>query len=133
MTYGYVYVPPSIWLGSAQVVKALPSRSLQGTVPDHRLRALHQHGINMAVPGRGQGGRGSRYWYTTVQSQSYRRGKNPFTLDSKPPKAGYKDFIMGEVRYASLTSSSETAKVLSRRREESKEKRAYYEKLAVKE
>ena len=30
-------------------------------------------------------------------------GKNPFTLDSKAPTASYRDFIMGEVRYNSLT------------------------------
>ncbi|MCQ4023020.1 MULTISPECIES: pyruvate:ferredoxin (flavodoxin) oxidoreductase [unclassified Ruminococcus] len=32
-------------------------------------------------------------------------GKNPFTLDSKAPSASYRDFIMGEVRYNSLTRS----------------------------
>ena len=32
-------------------------------------------------------------------------GKNPFTLDSKAPTASYRDFIMGEVRYSSLTRS----------------------------
>ena len=32
-----------------------------------------------------------------------RAGQEPFTLDSKEPKAeGYQDFIKGEVRYASL-------------------------------
>lgn len=30
-------------------------------------------------------------------------GKNPFILDSKAPSASYRDFIMGEVRYNSLT------------------------------
>lgn len=30
-------------------------------------------------------------------------GKNPFQLDSKAPTASYRDFIMGEVRYNSLT------------------------------
>ncbi|RAQ22601.1 pyruvate:ferredoxin (flavodoxin) oxidoreductase [Hydrogeniiclostridium mannosilyticum] len=30
-------------------------------------------------------------------------GKNPFHLDSKAPTASYRDFIMGEVRYNSLT------------------------------
>ena len=30
-------------------------------------------------------------------------GKNPFTLDSKAPTASYQDFIMGEVRYNSLS------------------------------
>ncbi|HUU41776.1 MAG TPA: hypothetical protein VMW42_12635, partial [Desulfatiglandales bacterium] len=30
-------------------------------------------------------------------------GKNPFILDSKEPKGDYKEFLMGEVRYSSLT------------------------------
>ena len=32
-------------------------------------------------------------------------GKNPFTMDSKAPAASYRDFIMNEARYASLTRS----------------------------
>ena len=32
-------------------------------------------------------------------------GKNPFTLDSKAPTASYKDFILSEARYSSLTRS----------------------------
>ena len=32
-------------------------------------------------------------------------GENPFQLDSKEPTASYRDFIMGEVRYNSLTRS----------------------------
>ncbi|MDD5923326.1 MAG: pyruvate:ferredoxin (flavodoxin) oxidoreductase [Clostridia bacterium] len=32
-------------------------------------------------------------------------GKNPFTLDSKEPTGSYRDFIMGESRYSSLTRS----------------------------
>jgi pyruvate-ferredoxin/flavodoxin oxidoreductase len=30
------------------------------------------------------------------------QGKNPFILDSKEPKGGFKDFLESEVRYASL-------------------------------
>ena len=30
-------------------------------------------------------------------------GKNPFTLDSKEPTKNFRDFLMGEVRYNSLT------------------------------
>ena len=30
-------------------------------------------------------------------------GKNPFQLDSKEPSASYRDFLMSEVRYNSLT------------------------------
>ncbi len=32
-------------------------------------------------------------------------GKNPFTMDSKAPTTSYKDFIMNEARYSSLTRS----------------------------
>ncbi len=32
-------------------------------------------------------------------------GKNPFTLDSKAPTTSYKDFILNEARYSSLTRS----------------------------
>ena len=30
-------------------------------------------------------------------------GKNPFILDSKEPKGGFREFLMGVVRYSSLT------------------------------
>ena len=32
-------------------------------------------------------------------------GKNPFTMDSKAPTTSYRDFILNEARYASLTRS----------------------------
>ena len=32
-------------------------------------------------------------------------GKNPFTIDSKEPAPGYRDFILNEARYSSLTRS----------------------------
>ena len=32
-------------------------------------------------------------------------GKNPFTMDSKAPTASYKDFLLNEARYSSLTRS----------------------------
>ncbi|MCD7929252.1 MAG: hypothetical protein LUF86_03735, partial [Clostridiales bacterium] len=32
-------------------------------------------------------------------------GKNPFILDSKEPKPGYKDFMLGEARFSALTRS----------------------------
>ena len=61
-------------------------------------------------------------------------GKNPFTLDSKAPTADYKDFIMGEARYSSLTRSfPERAKVLFEKAEENaKAKRERFEKLSEK-
>jgi pyruvate-ferredoxin/flavodoxin oxidoreductase len=59
-------------------------------------------------------------------------GKNPFTLDSKEPSASYRDFIMGEVRYSSLTRSfPERAKELFVNAEDAaKERYESYKRLA---
>jgi hypothetical protein len=44
------------------------------------------------------------YWHLYRFNPTLKaEGKNPFVLDSKEPTASYKDFIMGEVRYSSLT------------------------------
>lgn len=58
-------------------------------------------------------------------------GKNPFTIDSKPAIADYKEFLMGEARYSSLTRSfPERAEALfEQAAEHSKEARAHLEKL----
>ncbi|MCL1786283.1 MAG: pyruvate:ferredoxin (flavodoxin) oxidoreductase [Alphaproteobacteria bacterium] len=43
------------------------------------------------------------YWHTfRFDPRNADEGKNPLTIDSKAPTAGYNDFIMGEVRYSSL-------------------------------
>ncbi len=58
-------------------------------------------------------------------------GKNPFSLDSKPATADYKEFILGEARYSSLTRSfPERAEQLFDKAEETaKARRAHLEKL----
>ncbi len=58
-------------------------------------------------------------------------GKNPFSLDSKPATADYKEFILGEARYSSLTRSfPERAEALfDQAAENSKAARAHLEKL----
>lgn len=59
-------------------------------------------------------------------------GENPFMLDSKAPSASYRDFIMGEVRYNSLTRSfPERAEKLFTEAEDVAEKRyEHLEKLS---
>ena len=59
-------------------------------------------------------------------------GKNPLSIDSKPATTDYKEFILGEARYASLTRSfPERAEALfDKAAETSKEARAHLEKLA---
>ena len=58
-------------------------------------------------------------------------GKNPFALDSKPATADYKDFIMGEARYSSLTRSfpERAEQLFDQAAETAKARRAHLEKL----
>ena len=49
----------------------------------------------------------SGYWHNfRFDPRRADNGENPFQLDSKAPSASYRDFIMGEVRYNSLTRAS---------------------------
>ena len=43
------------------------------------------------------------YWHLyRFDHQRQDKGKNPFSLDSDEPEEDFQDFLMGEVRYASL-------------------------------
>ncbi len=59
-------------------------------------------------------------------------GKNPLTIDSKPATADYKDFLLGEARYASLTRSfpERAEELFDLAADTAKERRAHLEKLA---
>ena len=59
-------------------------------------------------------------------------GKNPFILDSKEPTADFKEYLMSEVRYSSLTKQfPEIAENLFVKTEaDAKERRNNYKKLA---
>ena len=72
------------------------------------------------------------YWHCfRYDPRLAKEGKNPFTLDSKEPKASYKDFIMGEVRYNSLARSNPArAEVLFAKAEENAKEK--YAKLVEK-
>ena len=69
------------------------------------------------------------YWYNPDLAKE---GKNPFTLDSKPAKTDYKDFIMGEVRYASLKKlfPAVADQLFDRAEKEAENKYEYYKKLS---
>ncbi|WP_300261166.1 pyruvate:ferredoxin (flavodoxin) oxidoreductase [Clostridium sp.] len=60
-------------------------------------------------------------------------GKNPFSLDSKEPTGDFREFIMGEVRYAALAKSfPEDAEALFEKTErDAKERLENYKKLAA--
>jgi pyruvate-ferredoxin/flavodoxin oxidoreductase len=61
-------------------------------------------------------------------------GKNPFILDSKEPKASFRDFLMGEVRYSSLvrTFPKEAEKLFAAAEKAAIEKYEAYKELAAK-
>jgi len=58
-------------------------------------------------------------------------GKNPFSVDCKPATGDYKEFIMNEARYSSLTRSfpERAEELFEQAAEAAKERRAHLEKL----
>lgn len=111
MTYGYVYVA-HVAMGADynQCIKAIAeAESYDGP----SLIVAYAPCINQGI----KGGMGisqleekkaveAGYWKNfRYDPRLAQEGKNPFHLDSKVPTASYRDFIMGEVRYNSLTRS----------------------------
>ena len=111
MTYGYVYVA-QVAMGADmnQCIKAFSeAESYHGPSIILAYAPCINHGI--------KGGMGvsqveekkavaAGYWHNfRFDPRRADEGLNPFQLDSKAPTASYRDFIMGEVRYNSLTRS----------------------------
>ena len=109
MSYGYVYVA-QIAMGASpmQTIRAITeAESYPGPSLIIAYAPCINHGISkgmsitqleskMAVD--------AGYWHLyRYNPQLKEEGKNPFILDSKEPTASYKDFLMREVRYSSLT------------------------------
>ena len=108
MSYGYVYVA-QIAMGADmnQTLKAIQEAE---AYPGPSLIIAYAPCINHGI----KGGMGisqaeekkaveAGYWHTYRFDP--RKEDNAFSLDSKAPTASYRDFIMGEVRYNSLTRS----------------------------
>ena len=138
MSYGYVYVAQcAMGADNNQVLKAMvEAESYNGPSLIICYAPCINHGI--------KGGRGiaqleekkaveAGYWNIfRFDPRLADEGKNPFMLDGKAPSASYRDFIMGEVRYNSLTRSfPERAEELFTEAEKVAEKKyAHLEKLA---
>jgi len=107
MTYGYVYVA-SVAMGANknQLMKALiEAESYRGPSLIIAYSPCINHGINM---GRSQYEEkkavDTGYWpLYRFDPRLKEEGKNPFILDSKEPSGDFKEFLLGEVRYSSLT------------------------------
>ena len=73
------------------------------------------------------------YWFLYRYDPRLKtQGKNPFQLDSKEPTGDIQEFIMGEVRYHTLTLSfpEEAEKLHKALAEGQKEKYLQYKKMA---
>ena len=140
MTYGHIYVA-QVALGADpnQLIKAIKeAEAYDGPSIVIAYAPCINHGI--------KGGMGNSqaemkravecgYWYLYRYNPELKKeGKNPFTLDSKEPKASFRDYLMGETRYAALTRTfPEIADELFEKAEEfAKQKYEIYKGLADK-
>ncbi len=139
MTYGYVYVA-SVAMGAnkSQLMKALiEAESYQGPSLIIAYSPCINHGINMGKS-QNQEKRAVEAGYWPLYRYDPRRkqeGQNPFILDSKEPKGDFKEFLMSEVRYASLTRSfPDSAEALFKQAaEDAQERYRVYQRMAAQE
>lgn len=125
MTYGYVYVASvSMGANKNQMMKALKeAESYPGPSLIIAYAPCINHGIKAGM-GKSQQEEKlaveSGYWpLYRYDPRLAEESKNPFQLDYKEPDGTLHDFIMGEVRYNSLTRSfPEEAKKLHKKLEE---------------
>jgi len=107
-TYGYVYVAQvAIGADKNQFLKALKeAESYQGPSLIIAYAPCINHGIKAGMGktvDREKKAVDAGYWHLYRFNPLLKEeGKNPFTLDSKDPKASFQEFLEGEVRYTSL-------------------------------
>ncbi len=137
MTYGYVYVA-SVAMGANknQLLKAmLEAESYPGPSLVIAYSPCINHGLNM---GRSQHEEklavDCGYWLLyRYDPRRKAEGANPLVLDSKEPKGDFQEFLMGEVRYSSLTRTfPEIAKKLFQEAEKDmRERYEIYRRMAA--
>ena len=141
MSYGYVYVA-QICIGSdkAQAIKALQEAE---AYPGPSIVIAYCPCINHGIKKGGMStsqmeaknavdcGYWSLYRYNPEKAE---KGENPFTLDSKEPKMNFRDFLMNEVRFASLMKvfPDQAEELFEKTESDAMERLAYYKQLAAK-
>lgn len=137
MTYGYIYVA-QIAMGANmnQTLKAFKeAESYNGPSLIIAYSPCINHGIKAGMQHsqlREKQAVESGYWHLYRYNPELKKlGQNPFKLDSKEPKESFREFLMGEVRYASLaqTFPDIAEKLFSEAEEEAKQKYAIYKSL----
>ena len=140
MTYGYIYVAQvAMGADKSQTIKAITeAESYDGPSLVIAYAPCIAHGIKIGMSNSQEEERRAvdcGYWTLYRYNPELQGKKNPFSLDSKEPKANFRDFLMGEVRYASLAQTfPETAEKLFKKTEEDAlERYTKYKKLASEE
>jgi len=138
MTYGYVYVA-SVAMGANknQCLKAFLEAE---SYPGPSIIIAYAPCINQGLKkGMGKTQEEEKlaveagYWpLYRYDPRLAAEGKNPFQLDMKEPTGNFQDFLMGEVRYASLVQSfpDEAAKLHAQLEQEYKERYELYKEMA---
>lgn len=111
MGYGYIYVA-QIALGANmnQTIKALSeAENYKGPSLVIAYSPCINHGIKTGMGttiAEEKKAVDAGYWHLYRHNPLLKEeGKNPFILDSKEPSGSFQDFILGEVRYAQLSST----------------------------
>ena len=138
MSYGYVYVAQcAMGANKQQFLNAIvEAESYDGPSLIICYAPCINHGINMTnSQSEEKKAVDAGYWHLYRYNPALvGSDKNPFTLDSKDPTESYKDFLLGETRYASLKKAQpELAETLFDKAEkENNERLNKYKKLAGK-
>ncbi|MBW6410553.1 pyruvate:ferredoxin (flavodoxin) oxidoreductase [Clostridium weizhouense] len=137
MSYGYVYVAQiSMGADKNQALKAIAeAEAYKGPSLIIAYSTCINHGIKIGMSNSQEEERKAvecGYWHLYRYNPTLKGTKNPFSLDSKEPKREFKEFLMGEVRYASLSKAfPEIAEELFKKTEEdANERYNNYKKLS---
>ncbi|AHM55439.1 pyruvate-flavodoxin oxidoreductase NifJ [Peptoclostridium acidaminophilum DSM 3953] len=137
-SYGYVYVAQvAMGADKNQVLKAmLEAEKYDGPSLIIAYAPCVNHGIKIGMGKtitREKQAVEAGYWHLyRFNPELKAEGKNPFVLDSKEPSASFRDFLMGEVRYTSLTQTFPglAEELFVKAEEEAKERYLGYKKMA---
>ncbi len=138
MSYGYVYVAQvAMGANQKQLIDAIAeAEAYPGPSLIIAYAPCINHGLKVGMGGSQveakkavEAGYWNLYRYNPALKEE---GKNPFILDSKDPTGNFRDFLLGEVRYSSLTRTfPETADALfTKTEEDAKARLASYKALA---
>ncbi|TAH72125.1 MAG: pyruvate:ferredoxin (flavodoxin) oxidoreductase [Anaerolineaceae bacterium] len=138
MTYGNVYVAQvGIHADNTQLIKALrEAESYKGPSLIICYSPCINHGIK---EGMGRSMENIKkavlagYWHLYRYNPMLKKeGKNPFVLDSREPSESFRDFIMGQVRYSSLSKAfpDKAEELFEQAERQAKERYAIYRQMA---